>query len=56
MAALKTIDKAQATSDTGTELKPAEKKLLYSALAHLQGHINFERVAFDIEVPNAEAA
>ncbi len=56
MPAPKTTDKAQATSDAGTELKPAEKKLLYSAITHLQGQINFERVASDIEVPNAEAA
>ena len=56
MSTPKTTDKTQPSSNADMELKPAEKKLLYSALTHLQGHINFERVASDIEVPNAGAA
>ncbi|ERF76283.1 hypothetical protein EPUS_04140 [Endocarpon pusillum Z07020] len=56
MSTLKTTDKAQASSNADTELKPAEKKPLYSVLTHLQDRIDFERVASDIEIPNAEAA
>ena len=56
MSTPKTADKAQASSNADTELKPTETKLLYSVLTHLQGHIDFKRVASDIEIPNAEAA
>ncbi len=56
MSTAKTTTKSQASDDVGTGLKSPEKKLLYSVLTHLQGSINFEKVATDIEVPNAEAA
>lgn len=56
MSNTKTAAKAQTTNDADTELSVAEKKLLYSALTHLQGSINFAKVAADIGVPNAEAA
>ncbi|KAF7513574.1 hypothetical protein GJ744_008868 [Endocarpon pusillum] len=56
MSTPKTTDEVQASSNADTELKLAEKKLLYSVLTHLQGRIDFDRVASEIEVPNAEAA
>jgi hypothetical protein len=46
----------QGYHEASMEAKPAEKALLHSALTHLQGQINFEKVATDIEVSNAEAA
>ena len=51
--AVKTPVKPQGSNDGSTELKVAEKNMLYSVL---QGLINFAKVATDIEVPNAEAA
>lgn len=56
MSTAKTTAKAQATDDAAVGLNPAEKKLLYSAITHLQGSIDFEKVSVDIEVHNAEAA
>jgi hypothetical protein len=56
MSKTKSAAKSQTSSDNDAGIKPAEKKLLYSALTHLHGRINFDKVATDIEVPNAEAA
>jgi hypothetical protein len=43
-------------SDDDVGLKPAEKMMLYSVLTNLKGKINFEQVAKDTGVVNAEAA
>lgn len=56
MSTNKTTAKVQASTDAAGELKPAEKKMLYSVLTHIRGQVNFKKVADDIEVPNAEAA
>jgi hypothetical protein len=48
--------KVQASEDADAGLKPAEKKMLYSALTNLKGKINFEQVAKENGVVNAEAA
>lgn len=56
MPPAKATAKTQATDDAGAALKPAEKKMLYSLLTHLRGHVNFDKIASDIEVPNGEAA
>ena len=56
MPPAKTTAKAQAADDAAAALKPAEKKMLYSVLTHLRGHVNFDKIASDFEVPNAEAA
>lgn len=56
MSAAKAAAKAQPSNAASIEFKAVEKKLLYSVLTHLQGRINFEKIAADIEVPNAEAA
>jgi hypothetical protein len=45
-----------AIEDAQVDITIAEKKLLNSALAHINDTIDFTKVATDIEVPNAEAA
>jgi hypothetical protein len=54
MSTSNTTAQAQASNNTDTDDK--EKKLLHSAMTHLKGHIDFGKVATDIQVPNAEAA
>jgi hypothetical protein len=56
MSTIKSAAKSQPSSDNDAGIKPAEKKLLHSALTHLHGRISFDKAATDVEVPNAEAA